>query len=54
MLGTVEFTFLVTAISLGVGLAVTLIGIPILIGSVYVWGWLADLERRTIGSLTGT
>ena len=53
-LGLIEFVFLVTAISVGVGLAVTLIGIPILIGSVYAWGWLADLERRIIFSLTGT
>jgi signal transduction histidine kinase len=53
VLGIVHFTFLVTAISTGVGLAVTLIGIPILIVSVYVWGWLANLERRTIGYLTG-
>ena len=53
VLGTVEFVFLVTALSLGVGLAVTLVGIPILIGSVYAWGWLAELERRVIGSLTG-
>ena len=41
VLGTVEFVFLVTTISLGVGLAITLIGIPILIGSVYAWGLLA-------------
>ncbi|MEA2332775.1 MAG: hypothetical protein QOH58_2913, partial [Thermoleophilaceae bacterium] len=54
VLGVVEFVFLVTAISLGVGLAVTLIGIPILIGAVYAWGWLAEGERRIIGALTGT
>src|SRR5918992_183590 len=53
VLGTIEFTFLVTALSTGVGLAVTLIGIPILIASVYAWGWLAEIERRTIGALTG-
>jgi signal transduction histidine kinase len=29
------------------------VGIPILIGSVYAWGWLAEIERRTIGTLTG-
>ena len=46
LLGTFEFVFLVMAISVGVGLAVTLIGIPILIGSVYAWGWLAEGERR--------
>ena len=54
VLGVVHFTFLVTALSTGVGLAVTLIGIPILIASVYAWGWLAGLERRAIRSLTGT
>jgi signal transduction histidine kinase len=54
VLGTIEFAILVTAISLGVGLAVTLIGIPILIASVYAWGWMAEVERRTIAGLTGT
>jgi signal transduction histidine kinase len=53
LLGVVEFTFLVTAISVGVGLAVTLVGIPILIGTVYAWGWLAGRERLIIGALTG-
>lgn len=54
VLGTIEFVFLVAAISLGVGGAVTLIGIPILIASVYAWGWMAQVERRTIAALTGT
>ncbi|MEA2400309.1 MAG: hypothetical protein QOK00_712 [Thermoleophilaceae bacterium] len=54
VLGSIEFVFLVTTISLGVGLAVTLIGIPILIAAVYAWGWLAELERRAIQALTGT
>jgi signal transduction histidine kinase len=54
VLGVAEFVFLVTAISTGLGLAVTLIGIPILIGCVYAWGWLAELERRIIAVLTGT
>ena len=52
-LGIAEFTFLVTAISLGAGLAVTLIGIPILFATVHVWRWVAQLERSLIGSLTG-
>jgi signal transduction histidine kinase len=52
-LGIAEFSFLVTAISLGVGTAITLVGIPILIGSMYAWRWLAQLERRLIGGLTG-
>jgi signal transduction histidine kinase len=53
LFGTIEFVFLVTALSTGVGLAVTLVGIPILIASVYAWGWLAEIERSTIGALTG-
>jgi L-lactate utilization protein LutC len=52
-LGTLEFVFLVTSISLGAGLAITLVGIPILVSSVYAWGWLAELERGLIGALTG-
>jgi signal transduction histidine kinase len=51
--GLVWFVFLVTVLSLGVGLAVTLIGIPILIAAVYAWGWLAEIERNTISALTG-
>jgi signal transduction histidine kinase len=54
LLGVTEFVFLVVAISLGVGLAITLIGIPILILSVYAWGGLAEGERRIIAALTGT
>ncbi len=53
VLGIFYFVVLVTALSLGVGLAVTLVGIPILIGCVYAWGWLAGLERRAISVLTG-
>jgi hypothetical protein len=53
-LGVAEFTFLVTAISFGFGTAVTLIGIPVLIGTVYAWRWLAGLERRLIHSLVGS
>jgi signal transduction histidine kinase len=52
-LGIVEFTFLVTAIALGLGLAVTLVGIPILVAVLYVGRWAAGVERRLIGVLTG-
>jgi signal transduction histidine kinase len=54
LLGVTEFVFLVVAISFGVGLAITLIGIPILVLSVYAWGGLAEGERRIIAALTGT
>jgi signal transduction histidine kinase len=53
-LGVAEFTFLVTVISFGFGTAVTLIGIPVLVASVYAWRWLADFERRLIGALLDT
>jgi signal transduction histidine kinase len=52
-LGVAEFTFLVTAISFGFGTAVTLIGIPVLIGAMWAWRWLAELERSLIGRLVG-
>jgi signal transduction histidine kinase len=52
-LGIAEFTFLVTAISFGFGTAITLIGIPILIGTVYAWRWLAELERGLFARLVG-
>jgi signal transduction histidine kinase len=52
-LGVIEFSFLVTAISFGFGTAVTLIGIPILIGTVWAWRWIAEVERSLIGRLVG-
>jgi signal transduction histidine kinase len=54
LLGVTEFVFLVVALSVGAGLAITLIGIPILILAVYAWGGLAEGERRIIAALTGT
>jgi signal transduction histidine kinase len=53
-LGVVEFSFLVTALSFGFGTAITLIGIPVLVGTVWAWRWLAQFERRIIGRLLGT
>ena len=52
-LGVIEFSFLVTALSFGFGTAITLIGIPVLVGTVWAWRWLAELERRLIRSLLG-
>jgi signal transduction histidine kinase len=52
-LGIAWFTFLVTAISVGLGTAITLVGIPILVGTMFAWRWIATLERRLIGTLTG-
>ena len=53
-LGVVEFTFLVTAISFGFGTAITLIGIPVLIGTVWAWRWIAERERSLIRRLMDT
>jgi len=50
-LGVIEFSFLVTAISFGFGTAITLIGIPVLIGTIWAWRWLAQLERQIIARL---
>lgn len=52
-LGIAWFTLLVTAISVGLGTAITLVGIPILIATMYAWRWFAQLERRLITALTG-
>jgi signal transduction histidine kinase len=52
-LGIAWFTLLVTAISVGLGTAITLVGIPILIATMYAWRWFAQLERRLISALTG-
>ena len=52
-LGVVEFSALVTAISFGFGTAVTLIGIPVLIATVWAWRWIAEFERSLIGRLVG-
>jgi signal transduction histidine kinase len=52
-IGVVEFSFLVTGISFGFGTVITLIGIPILIGMVFAWRWLAGGERWLIERLLG-
>ncbi|HEX6651561.1 MAG TPA: sensor domain-containing protein, partial [Thermoleophilaceae bacterium] len=53
-LGVIEFSFLVTALSFGFGTAITLIGIPVLVATVWAWRWMAHVERRIIGRLLGT
>jgi signal transduction histidine kinase len=45
---------LVTLLSTGLGLAFTLIGLPILAGTVALWRLLAKGERRLSGALLGT
>jgi len=47
--GLATFTFLVTAIALGVGLAIIWVGVPILAGTLVASRWLARFERRRVG-----
>ena len=44
-LGIFYFVFIVTGLSLGLGLIITLIGIPILFGMVLLWRALGNFER---------
>ena len=47
--GLATFVFLVTAIALGVGLAIVWVGVPILAGTLVASRWLARMERRRVG-----
>jgi hypothetical protein len=42
------FVFLVTGLATGVGTAITLIGLPLLIGMVFAWRALARFERHLL------
>lgn len=43
--GVVTFTVLVTGFSLAAGLAITLLGIPVLLATLYCARWMGDAER---------
>jgi len=53
-LGVAEFSILVSGLSFGFGTAITLIGLPVLLVMLFVWRWMAQVERRVIGALVGT
>jgi signal transduction histidine kinase len=52
-LATLYFTVLVTGLSTGVGMAITLLGIPVLIATMFAWRAMAGLERSLARSLLG-
>src|SRR4051812_3518931 len=52
-LASLYFAVLVTTLSTGVSLAITLIGIPILIGTMFAWRGMAGVERKLARSLLG-
>jgi hypothetical protein len=52
-LGILTFTVAVTGLSLAAGLAITLVGIPVLLATLVVLRWLAALERARAALLLG-
>jgi hypothetical protein len=52
-LGIVTFTVAITGLSLAAGLAITLLGIPILLATLVVVRWFAAIERRRAALLLG-
>jgi len=48
-LGIAAFTFAVTALSLSIGLAITLVGIPLFVLTLLASRWIAKLERVRAG-----
>jgi hypothetical protein len=52
-LGILYFVILITGFSLGVGLAITLIGLPILVAMIFVTYILGDLDRTMTSKLLG-
>jgi len=52
-LGIFYFVFLVTLLSLGIGLAITLLGIPILLGTLWLWRMFAIFEYQLSKMMLG-
>ncbi len=53
VLATVWWSLLVTLLATGLGLLVTLVGLPILAATLYIWIWIADTERARARLLLG-
>jgi hypothetical protein len=51
--GVVAFSVLVTGFSLAAGLAVTLLGIPVMLGTLIAARFMGDVERRRAGWVLG-
>ena len=50
-LGIFYFSFLITGVSLGLGLIITLFGIPLLFLMTFLWYWLGTFEARLSSAL---
>jgi signal transduction histidine kinase len=53
-IGTFWFVTLVTLLATGVGLAITFLGIPILLATAWLWTWGARAERARVNLFFGT
>ncbi|MCL4232792.1 MAG: winged helix-turn-helix domain-containing protein [Dehalococcoidia bacterium] len=53
-LGLTYFVVLVTVIATGGGMAITLVGIPMLVGAMYAWPYLAEADRLLTNGLLGS
>lgn len=53
-LGVAYFVALVTLIATGAGMAVTVVGLPLLVLTIYGWCWIADTDRLLTNALLGT
>ena len=53
VLGVLWFTVLVTLLSAGIGMAITLVGLPLLAGTMLLWTSGARLERARVRALLG-
>ena len=53
VLATLWWSLLVTLLATGLGLLVTLVGLPILAATLYIWIWIADTERIRARILLG-
>ncbi len=51
--GIVTFSVLVTGLSLAAGLAITLVGIPVMLATLYASRLMGDVERRRAGWVLG-
>jgi hypothetical protein len=52
--GIVTFTVLMTGLALAAGLLVTVLGVPVLLGTLYAMRAIGDVERRRAAWLLGT
>ena len=51
--GVVTFTVVVAGWSLGLGLLITLVGLPVILATIVVSRWMADVERRRAALVLG-